>query len=102
MWKRHKEIFGEYELKSASGYHGKPHYVSIFKSGSYGIWYDENGRLTIGLSSKIGTTDAIAYVESKDLDADDCPYDPAYDWFYQKQNKFLEADVGLTIRCKGC
>ena len=101
MWKRHKEIFGEYKLESASAIHGKPHYISIFDSGNHGIWYDVNGRLTIGLSSKIGTTDAIAYVEPHKLDDDSCPYDPAYEWSYKKRKKFLEAGVGLTIKSIG-
>ena len=95
-------MFGEYELKSKEGIWEKPHYVSIFKSGKYGIWYDEDGRLTIGLSIKIGTKDALAYVEPKDLDVNDCPYDPAYVWFSKKRKTFIEADEGLTIECVGC
>ena len=96
----HKEIFGEYKLESASAIHGKPHYISIFDSGNHGIWYDVNGRLTIGLNSKIGTKDALAYVESGDLDPNDCPYDPAYTWFYKKGNGFQRAELGLTIKAK--
>jgi hypothetical protein len=107
VWKHHKEIFGEYKLESAFGINNKPHYISTFKSGKqagkYGIWYDNNGRLTIGLSSNLATTEALAYVTPQDLKVNDyCPYDPAYTWRYKKGNMFLEAGEGLTIRCKGC
>ena len=99
MWRSHREIFGEYELKSVSGYNGRPHYEQI--SGNHGIWYDDvSGRLTIGLSSSLGTQNALAYVRSEDLQPDDCPYDPAYTWFYKKGNGFQRAELGLTIKAK--
>ena len=102
-WKHQSEIFGEYELKSVSGYHGKPHYLSIFESGKYAIWHDGDGRLTIGLSSNLakpGTTYGFAYNDNHANYL--CPYDPAYDWQYKKHQSFEAAGEGLTIRCIGC
>ena len=97
VFKQHRYIFGEY-IKEPGIVRGKPHYTSTFESGKYGIWHNEDGRLIIGCNSEKGEKAGFAYNDNHENY--DCPYRPAFDWFYVDFNgEWDEAGLGLTILC---
>jgi len=84
-------IYGYYKLEQGL-INGKQHYSSMFANGIYSIWYNNNW--LIGSTSQKGTTYAYAYNRNNY----NCPYDPAYDWFYlDYYRNWRSAGRGLSI-----
>ena len=97
VWKQRKYIFGDYQIESGA-INGKPHYSSMFESGKFGIWQNRYNKWIVGCTSERGAIGGFAYNDNHDNH--DCPYRPAFDWFYVAAfGKWKKAGEGLTIRC---
>merc|ERR1711971_806207 len=85
-------IFGYYR-KESTYINGKPHYTSMFSSGSRAIWFTSGNYWMIGESRNRGTT----WGNALNRNNYNCPYDPAYDWQYvNRYNNWAYAGQGLS------
>ena len=92
VYTRHRNMFGYYE-KEQNLLNGKPHYTSVFSSGSLAIWFTSSyNTWMIGPSNNRGTIRGYAYNDNNY----NCPYTAAYDWKYWN-NGWTKAGRGLTI-----
>ena len=89
----HSPMYGDYR-KESTFINGKPHYTSMFDSGSHAIWFNNIGSWMIGYSKQQRTNTGFAY---NSYDYNDCPYYPGYDWKYAHSGNWYDAGEGLKI-----
>ena len=86
-------MYGNYR-KASTTINGKPHYTSMFSSGTRAIWFSNQNQWIIGYTSEQGTASGFAYNNNND----NCPYDPAFDWQYlDRYRNWASAGDGLSI-----